>query len=214
MTPRRPCARFIFTAGSRRHFNPKETIAMRFNPVRVGSSLGVVFAAAVIAGCSADHGGGASVTPPEVPEALRVPDGNSPFLKAPASGSQIYTCQASADQPGAYAWTFKAPDAVLFDANGAKIGTHYAGPTWESIDTSKVVGTVKAKADSPNKNAVPILLLQTKSTEGTGTFAKVTYVQRLNTAGGAAPAAGCDAAHAGQDMPVAYTADYYFYEAR
>ena len=103
---------------------------------------------------------------------------------------------------------------MLFDASGAKIGTHYAGPTWESIDASKVVGVVKAKADSANKNAVPILLLQAKSTEGTGAFGNVTYVQRLNTAGGAAPATGCDAEHKGQDMPVAYTADYYFYEAR
>jgi hypothetical protein len=42
---------------------------------------------------------------------------------------------------------------------------------------------------------------------------KVENIQRLHTAGGKTPAAGCDAAHIGKDTSVHYTADYYFYSA-
>jgi hypothetical protein len=46
-------------------------------------------------------------------------------------------------------WTLKAPEADLFDANGRAIGRHYAGPTWELMDGSEVVGKFKARADAP-----------------------------------------------------------------
>jgi len=46
----------------------------------------------------------------------------------------------------------------------------------------------------------------------TGLFTDVTYVQRLNTSKGVAPATGCDAAHVNPpDVHVQYSADYYFY---
>ena len=58
------------------------------------------------------------------------------------------------------------------------------------------------------------LLLEAKSAEGPGIFARVTYIQRVNTTGGTAPTEGCDAAHAGQEVRVPYTADYFFYRAK
>jgi hypothetical protein len=42
----------------------------------------------------------------------------------------------------------------------------------------------------------------------------VTYVQRLDTAFGLAPATGCDATQVGATARVDYTATYYFYVAR
>jgi hypothetical protein len=39
-----------------------------------------------------------------------------------------------------FAWTLLAPEAFLFDRAGRKIGSHYAGPTWETFDGSKVGG--------------------------------------------------------------------------
>jgi len=83
------------------------------------------------------------------------------------------------------------PEAVLSDADGNIVGVHFAGPTWESNSGSKVVG-VKLAASTANPpvdpNEIPWLLLQAKSSEGPGIFANITYVQRVSTAGGKAPA--------------------------
>ncbi len=46
-----------------------------------------------------------------------------------------------------------------------------------------------------------------------GTFTSTTFIQRVNTTGGVAPAGGCDADRVGTTTPVFYTADYYFYRA-
>ena len=97
------------------------------------------------------------------------------------------------------------------DEDGKKIAKHYAGPTWEANDGSKVVGEVLKKLDAKKPGAVPWLLLQAKTHEGTGTFARVTYIQRVDTEGGVAPAAGCDQAHVNTEARVDYRANYYFY---
>ena len=157
----------------------------------------------------------ASVTKPQraaVPENLRLPDGQPLLLRVAARGVQIYTCKAKAADAAAFEWVLKAPEAELFDESGAKIGRHYAGPTWESADGSRVVGEVMQR--SPVQGAVPWLLLRAKSNEGTGAFASVKYIQRVDTAGGIAPSAGCDAAHAGAEASVDYSANYHFYGAR
>ena len=132
-------------------------------------------------------------------------------LQVPAAGVQIYQCNASKDDPAKFEWVFKAPEAELFDAAGKKIGTHYAGPTWESSDRSKVVGEVKARDNGPDANAIPWLLLTARSTSDTGVFSRTTSIQRVQTIGGKAPAAGCDKAQVGQEARVAYQAVYYFY---
>jgi Protein of unknown function (DUF3455) len=151
---------------------------------------------------------------PDVPEILQVPDGQKIAFRTFAEGVQIYTCQASATDPTQFVWTFKAPEAVLFEGGGGTVGLHYAGPTWESNSGSKVVGSVLERSPSSDPNAIPWLLLEARSAEGPGIFARVTYIQRVNTTGGTAPTEGCDAAHAGQEVRVPYTADYFFYRAK
>jgi hypothetical protein len=152
-----------------------------------------------------------SILPPQVPDNLKVPDGQAVLLKALGKGVQIYECKARADDSSKSGWSFIAPEADLTNEHGEKIAKHYAGPTWQANDGSKVVGEVQQKADAPNPGAVPWLLLKAKSNEGTGTFAKVTYIQRVDTEGGVAPAAGCDQAHTNAEVRVDYKADYYFY---
>ena len=137
---------------------------------------------------------------------------------------QIYTCTPSGGAGGAagsgadagaitYSWVLKGPDAKLYDASGAQVGTHGIGPEWTSSDGSVVNGTKVEQVNAPAATpaAIPWLLLRASSTTGTGVFSNVTYVQRLNTTGGVAPATGCDASTSGTDTSVAYTADYYFY---
>src|SRR5712664_4431603 len=163
--------------------------------------------AAIIAGCAASNVG----TDPVVPDNLKVPAGQTLSLVSRATGVQIYECSAGKTDPAKFEWAFKAPEADLFDLSGRKIGKHYAGPTWESNDGSKVVGQVKARDDGPNANAIPWLLLSANSASGKGVFSQTQSIQRLYTVGGKAPAAGCNRAQLGKQARVAYKATYYFY---
>jgi len=152
--------------------------------------------------------------PPEVPEALKVPGNQVLSLETQGAGVQIYECEAAKDDPTRFEWVFKAPEAELFDSAGKKIGRHYAGPTWESNDGSKVVGEVKAKDNGPDPNAIPWLLLSAKANSGSGVFSKTKSIQRLYTTGGRAPAEGCSQAQVGKEARITYKAQYYFYIAK
>lgn len=156
----------------------------------------------------------AQASAPTVPDALKVPATETLSFTAHAKGFQIYEWRARKEDATQYEWVLKAPEAVLFDAQGKKIGRHYGGPTWESTDGSKVVGELKARAPSTTADAIPWLLLAAKSHEGNGVFSQVTSIQRLETVGGKAPAGGGDAASADKELRVPYTAVYYFYMAK
>ena len=149
----------------------------------------------------------------QIPHELKVPDDQILLVKLAAKGTQIYVCKATLEQPNQLNWTFKAPQADLFKdfKDKTKIGRHYAGPTWEANDGSKIIGQVKAKVQAPQPDAIPWLLLTTTSQGGSGWLARVNWVQRLNTVGGQAPTKGCDRRHQNQETAVGYSADYYFY---
>src|ERR1700743_274219 len=149
------------------------------------------------------------LTRPDVPDKLSPPETERLILQAHATGDQIYVCQTGTDQK--LAWTLKAPDAQLFDAQNKLIAKHYAGPTWKHNDGSDVVGKPAARLDSPDANAIPRFPLPAPSHSGDGAFSKVTFIQRLHTKGGQAPLSGCDDAHRNAETKSAYSADYYFY---
>ncbi len=180
---------------------------MKQRYVRVIAKVSIV---ALLVGFSTVKAG----TMPEVPDALKAPDTQVLSLETQAVGMQIYECKASKDDPTRFEWVFKAPEAELFDSAGKKIGKHYAGPTWESNDGSKVVGEVKAKDNGPDPNAIPWLLLSAKSNSGSGVFSRAQSIQRLYTTGGKAPAEGCDQTQLGKEVRVPYKAKYDFYIAK
>lgn len=157
---------------------------------------------------------GACVAAVTVPDNLQPAAGETLVAAVAAKGVQIYECRASKTDPAAYEWVFVAPEAQLFDERGALVGTHGAGPFWQANDGSKVVGTVKARADAPGGNAIPWLLLATKPEGPPGSWSKVTSVQRVNTAGGVAPTGGCGRDNAGTTARVPYTADYRLFAAK
>jgi len=163
--------------------------------------------AALLQGCMTPG----PATAQKVPASLAVPATQKLSLEARASGVQIYDCKPKQDDPTSFEWALRAPEAELFDASGRKIGKHYAGPTWEANDGSKVVGEIKARADAPDADAIPWLLLTAKSTSGSGVLASTLSIQRVQTAGGKAPASGCGRAQAQQEVRVPYTAMYYFF---
>jgi hypothetical protein len=144
---------------------------------------------------------------PQVPEQLQPPGNESLVFRVRGQGDQIYTCKADGGQ---FAWVLKAPDAKLVDKDSKVFGKHFAGPSWEANDGSRIVGKAVAKA-SPDPESIPWLLVNVVSHEGSGRLSRVTTVQRLDTKGGQAPASGCDAGHAGQEIRVPYSAEYLFY---
>jgi hypothetical protein len=149
-----------------------------------------------------------------VPEALQVPSEQVLAIAARGVGVQIYECTSAKDDPTHFSWTLKAPEAVLRLESGANLGKHYAGPTWEATDGSKVIGDVVVKLDAPNAAAIPWLLLRAKSTSGAGKFSAIRSIQRLRTVGGKAPAAGCDQTQSGKEARVPYSAEYRFFTAQ
>lgn len=144
----------------------------------------------------------------QVPPVLQPPANEQLLLQVHAKGDQVYTCKSDAAQ---FTWTLKAPDAQLFDKDGKPFGKHFAGPSWEASDGSRVTGKAAANAPSPDANSIPWLLVKVVSHDGAGVLSPVTSIQRLNTKNGKAPASGCDASHVGQELRVPYSADYLFF---
>jgi hypothetical protein len=142
---------------------------------------------------------------PDVPGRIQVPEGNKVFLVGHAVGVQIYACNG-------VAWSLVAPRAELYGDNGKVIVSHFAGPTWQATDGSKVVGT-RVDGVVVDPTAIAWLLLSAVPT-GEGRLTDTTYIPRVATTGGLAPApSACNAGTAGTQEEVPYTADYYFWKA-
>jgi uncharacterized protein DUF3455 len=149
---------------------------------------------------------GRAQNPPAVPDDLKPPANETLAHQARAEGDQIYTCDGSG-------WVFTKPDAKLFSESGQQIGKHYAGPTWEWSDGSRVIGRPVANA-TPDPDAIPWLLLTATGHQGNGAMRSISSIQRLSTKGGKAPTSGCDASRKGEESRSHYTAVYFFYARR
>lgn len=140
----------------------------------------------------------------DAPAALKVPDGNRLTGVFSAAGVQTYTCADGA-------WKLLEPAATLWAKNGRAhrpVALHSRGPVWVStVDGSAV--NAAAIANSPKTGTIPELLLQSTATRGTGIFAGVSYVQRLDTHGGVAPTTACTGT---DQISVRYSATYAFYK--
>jgi len=173
--------------------------------MKIRAFPGLVAACAAIAGCAAA---------PPVPGPLQVPTDQVLIKQLRGTGVQLYECQAAKNDPAQFDWVFRGPEANLLTKGGRTFGKHYAGPTWEANDGSRVIAEVIGNSPSPKPNSIPWLLLRAKAHAGNGLFANVQFIQRLNTAGGSVPAMGCRREQAGQQLRASYTADYLFYGAR
>lgn len=167
--------------------------------------------------------------PANVPATLQVPAGNSRYLTTEAAGTQNYICLPAA---AGMTWSFLGPQATLFTAQGHQVMTHFLSPnpmqggtpraTWQhSHDTGTVWAAAIASYGEPDyveAGAIPWLLLEVVGAQaGVSRGDRVsdtTYIQRINTSGGAAPASGCAAAtDIGKRVLVPYTTTYVFYRA-
>lgn len=64
-----------------------------------------------------------------------------------------------------------------------------------------------------NAASIPLQLVQAGPSTGIGAMSDITYIQRMNTKGGVAPAMPCGASSLGAKTTVKYEADYLFYKA-
>lgn len=187
-----------------------------------------VLALALPVAASAQHGGRIDV--PEVPLNLTVDDGNVPYLQTRAYGTQNYVCL-----PGAtgVAWKLFGPQATLYPPSAPhQIAMHFLSPnpeeqnlprpTWQhAIDGSAVWAKLIQPSTDPNyvaPGAIPWLKLQivgrAEGPIGGALLTKTTFIQRVNTEGGVAPATGCtSSAQLGAIALVPYATDYIFYRA-
>ena len=148
-----------------------------------------------------------------LPSAVQVPAGNKVAMETVGVGQITYECRAKKDMAGQFEWVFAGPDAKLLDRAGKQVGKYYGPPaTWESVDGSKFTGAQLAVAPGGTGN-IPFQLVKANPIMGNGAMTGVTYVQRVATKGGVAPAMPCAAGNVGAKQIVNYQADYIFYKA-
>jgi hypothetical protein len=157
---------------------------------------------AAVTGLSLLTSGAIAARAVEVPDAIAV-TGDVSVLRVHAEGAQIYQCRS--DNAGHLIWQSREPIASLF-SDGATIGRHYAGPTWQ-IENSVVVGKAVARSRGATAKDIPWLRLDVVERRGDGKLQDVSTIQRINTRGGNLEGRCQDA---GVLRSVAYSADYIF----
>jgi hypothetical protein len=147
----------------------------------------------------------------QVPARLVPPAGNVEVMRAYARGVQMYVSVENPNLPGTYVWKFVAPVAILANNGGRDFGTHYAGPTWQADNTGSSVKGTRVDGLRVDPTAIDWLLLSGRDHAGKGMFSKISYIQRIDTAGGLAPSYAPTSA--GIEVSIPYTATYVFFES-
>jgi hypothetical protein len=207
--------------------------------VRAGLLAMLVFGCTlgIVAGAEAQK-----ISAPPTPSDITPPQENTAYLKGHAIGTQGYVClplgtaaswTVNNSRPEATLF-------IKFFGQDVQIMTHFLSPdtnpnqnapnplpfgsaTWQSSYDSSVVwakplNSIPAGSDPSCSHAgsIPCLLLQSigslQGATGGKTMTPTTYIQRLNTVGGVAPADGCSVSgDVGKQRLVPYSADYYFF---
>jgi uncharacterized protein DUF3455 len=184
----------------------------------------------------------AQISVPKTPAIITPPPGNRVFLVGHAAGTQGYVCLPTHTGASWTVTASRPEATLFAGATGheAQIMTHFLSPvaspnefapkplpfgsdTWQSsLDGSKVwaqeLTAIPAGSDAscPHAGAIGCLLLQSigsaRGSAGGKIITGTSFIQRLNTQGGAPPPGGCSgAADVGKQTLVPYTADYYFF---
>jgi Protein of unknown function (DUF3455) len=179
---------------------------VRFDRLLLAAALAAV---AVLGLAQTVHAG---PTAPEAPSTIAVEEGHKPFFVADAVGVQIYAC--TTDGAG-FRWSLVAPRADLYDQDGRFFGTHSGGPTWQAKDGSLVKAALDGRV-TVDPTAIDWFRLRvTHRAAGADgdRLGATTFIQRVQTVDGLAPARTCDAESLGDVEEVPYTAVYVFWKA-
>lgn len=186
--------------------------------ITITTTLALAAAVATLSACSGISSSNPMAmarpfTQEALPDAVKVPAGHKVALETVGVGEITYECRAKANMAGAFEWAFVGPQADLNSRTGTKLGTYFGPPaTWASNDGSKIAGAQVAIAPAPAGN-IPLQLVKASPAVGEGAMKGVTFVQRLATQGGVAPASACDSGSVGRKQVVKYQADYIFWKA-
>jgi hypothetical protein len=168
-------------------------------------------AAIALSACASNMGAPAMMySQAGLPAAVQVPAGHKVAMETVGVGQITYECRAKKDMAG-HEWVFVGPDAKLLDRMGKQVGRYYGPPaTWESMDGSKLTATQLAVAPAA-AGSIPLQLVKANPATGMGAMQGVSYIQRVATQGGIAPAMLCDGSKVGSQQIVKYQADYIFW---
>lgn len=179
----------------------------------------------------------AAITPPEGNSAFLLGHGvgTQGYVCLPLGTGASWTVNGARPEATLFANIFGEPIQIIThflspNTNPNKFAPTqlpFGNATWQSsFDSSKVwaqtsaAQTIAAGSDQscPNGGSIGCLLLQVIGSEkgpaGGKTLTKTTFIQRLNTNGGSAPATGCLVpSDVGKQVLVPYTADYFFFRA-
>jgi hypothetical protein len=181
---------------------------------RLVFTLSALSLAALVGACASNPGMAAKpFSQSALPAAVQVPAGHAVALETVGVGQITYECRAKAAAPDQYEWVFVGPDAKLLDRSGKEVGKYFGPPaTWQSNDGSKITATQLAVA-AALPGSIPLQLVKANPAIGAGAMQGVSYIQRVATQGGVAPARACDAAALRSKEIVKYQADYIFWRA-
>lgn len=174
--------------------------------------LQMTVASVLVAAAMQSHAG--SFSQENLPKEVQVPAGNVVAMHTMAEGNITWECKVDAENADKAKWAFAGPRAILSDNKGNHLVSYFGPPaTWESVDGSSITG--KQLAVSPSaKGSIPMQLVQANKSERPGALEGVTFVQRINLNGGAAPESGCTTDLIGHKVVVNYSGDYLFWKAK
>lgn len=147
-----------------------------------------------------------------LPDPVKVPAGHRVAWETVGVGEITYECRAKANMADAFEWVFVGPMAALKGRGGETLGRYFGPPaTWAANDGSALTGTQVAVAPAM-AGSIPLQLVKANPAMGSGALTGVSYIQRVATRGGVAPAMPCAAGSVGKREIVQYQADYIFWK--
>ncbi len=182
--------------------------------------LSLTFLAASLAACGSMSGRSsmpmaAPFSQEALPDPVKVPAGHRVAWETVGVGEITYECRAKAGAADAFEWVFVGPKADLRSRQGQVVGSYFGPPaTWAAQDGSSLTGAQLAVAPAGSGN-IPLQLVKAnpaKLVDGKGDLQGVSYIQRVATRGGVAPALACGSGSLGQRQVVTYQADYIFWK--
>ena len=189
------------------------------SPLRL-APLSLTFLAASLAACGSMSGRSsmpmaAPFSQEALPDTVKVPAGHRVAWETVGVGEITYECRAKAGAADAFEWVFVGPKADLRSRQGQVVGSYFGPPaTWAAQDGSSLTGAQLAVAPAGSGN-IPLQLVKAnpaKLVDGKGDLQGVSYIQRVATRGGVAPALACGSGSLGQRQVVTYQADYIFWK--
>ncbi|MEO9654899.1 DUF3455 domain-containing protein [Marinomonas sp.] len=149
-----------------------------------------------------------------LPSEVRVPAGNKVAIFTAAKGNITWECKVDSANADKAKWAFAGPRAILSDNKGNHLVSYFGPPaTWESLDGSSITGKQLAIAPS-GKGSIPMQLVKANESARSGALKDVTYIQRINLRGGAAPETGCNMDKLGHKVVVNYSGEYLFWKQK